>query len=229
MLNSLPLTQPQTGQPIGQDFQVVRIICIGRNYADHAREMGHDPEREPPMFFFKPITALATSGAFLLPGYSKEVHHELELVVAIGRGGSKLNSEQAKPLVTGFALGLDMTCRDSQRQAKQAGAPWELAKGFDQSAPCTPLVSGGLETMEGFGLMTLTRNGTVVQQGHWSDMVWPVPELISRVSQFMALVPGDLIFTGTPAGVGAVEAGDSLVAQMQGFPHRLSLSVKSQA
>lgn len=225
MFTSLPLTHRHTGQTLGQDFSVVRIICIGRNYTEHAREMGHDPEREPPMFFFKPITALAAAGAFVLPGYSNEVDHELELVVAIGQGGSKLSSAQAAQSVCGFALGLDMTCRDTQRAAKKAGAPWELAKGFDGSAPCTPLVSGGLEMLEDFGSMSLTRNGTVVQQGHWVDMVWPVAELIGRVSQFVALVPGDLIFTGTPAGVGPVIAGDKLLAQMQGFPHRLELSV----
>lgn len=227
MLSYLPVTHRHNGEPLQHDFQVVRIICIGRNYAEHAREMGHDPKQTLPMFFFKPLTALATSGQFTLPDYSQEVHHELEMVVAIGQGGRRLAPEDAGQCVAGFALGLDMTCRDVQRQAKKDGAPWELAKGFDGSAPCTPIVSGTLSEIEHFGNMTLTNNGEVVQRGHWREMVWSVSELISQVSKRVALVPGDLIFTGTPAGVGPVVAGDCLVAEMDNFPHRLNLLINA--
>lgn len=207
-------------------FPVNKIICIGRNYAEHAREMGHDPEREPPFFFFKPQSALAQNGDdFHYPDFSQQVEHELELVVAIGKSGKKIPTDDAAEYVFGFAVGLDMTCRDLQKEAKKLGRPWELGKGFDGSAPCTAIQRGNMNDIEQFGDLVLTRNGTEVQRGNWRDMVWSIPELIAQVSRFIKLEAGDLIFTGTPAGVGPVVVGDELIARLEGFPHNLSLRV----
>lgn len=207
-------------------FSVNKIICIGRNYAEHAREMGHDPEREPPFFFFKPQSALAQNGEdFVYPHYSNRVEYELELVVAIGKAGYQIPLHSAGDYVAGFALGLDMTCRDIQKQAKAEGRPWELAKGFDGSAPCTAIQPGSLADLEQFGELVLTCNDKQVQRGHWRDMIWSVPELIVQVSRFIKLEAGDLIFTGTPAGVGPVQPGDTLVGQMTGLPQTLEIAV----
>jgi len=214
---------------IGQNdcrFAVNKIICIGRNYADHAREMGHDPAREPPFFFFKPQSALAEPGtAFVCPWYSQDVHHELELVIALNQGASHISAEDAKQLIKGFAVGLDMTCRDVQQQAKQQGRPWELAKGFDGSAPCSAVRLGTYDDLQQMGQLSLTRNGTLVQQGDWRDMVWPVAELIAEVSRYIRLEAGDVIFTGTPAGVGAVIPGDRLIATLEGLGEVLQVDV----
>lgn len=225
----LPCCRLHDGEPVSDYFRPVRIICIGRNYADHAKEMGHNPDREMPFFFFKPITALARDGDFVLPHYSKEVHHELELLVALDQGGRNLSEQQVRNCVAGFGLGLDMTCRDIQRQAKEAGRPWDLAKGFDGSAPCTAIAQGTFADLERLGTMTLRRNGAIVQRGHWRDMIWSVPELLRHISTLIALQPGDLIFSGTPAGVGPVAAGDRLEASMEGFPKTLALRVTSDA
>lgn len=220
MAGYLPVAQSN------QPFPVSKIICIGRNYAEHAREMGHDPDREPPFFFFKPLSALSLPGSdFVYPPYSQQVEHEIELVIAIGKAGARIAAEQAGDHLAGFALGLDMTCRDIQKQAKQLGRPWELAKGFDGSAPCSPLVRGTLVDLEGWGDLVLTRNGQEVQRGNWRDMVWSIPELIAQVSHYIALAEGDLIFTGTPAGVGPVQPGDELIARLEGFPESLQLRV----
>lgn len=211
-------------------FPVHKIICIGRNYAEHAREMGHDPEREPPFFFFKPQTALAQNGSdFIYPHFSRQVEHEIELVVAIGKSGANINLAEAGDYVFGFALGLDMTCRDRQKEAKQLGRPWELAKGFDGSAPCTAIQPGALADLETYGDLVLTRNGKLVQRGNWRDMVWSVPELIVQVSRYFKLEAGDLIFTGTPAGVGPVQPGDELIGQLDGFAEPLRLKVSPGA
>ncbi len=190
-----------------------KIICIGRNYAEHATEMGHDPARSQPFFFFKPHSALLGPGEdFVYPDFSQEVHHELELVVRVATHGRHFKPEQAE--ISGYAIGLDMTCRDLQRQAKQQGRPWELAKGFDGSAPCSAVADGTLADLEKTQTLSLTRNGALVQTGQWRDMIWSIPELIAQVSRYIALTPGDLIFTGTPAGVGPVERGDTLVATL---------------
>lgn len=211
-----------------EQFAVGKIICIGRNYAEHAREMGHDPQREPPFFFFKPGTALLPPGApFVYPWYSSEVHHEVELVIALGKGGFQISSTEAKDLIGGFALGLDMTCRDIQRQAKDQGRPWELAKGFDGSAPCSAIQQGSYEDLHHCGHLSLTRNGVLVQSGDWRAMVWSIPELIAEVSRYIRLHPGDLIFTGTPAGVGPVLPGDQLVASLEGLAQVLTVDVKA--
>lgn len=207
-------------------FSVNKIICIGRNYAEHAREMGHDPEREPPFFFFKPQSALAPNGEdFHYPDFSRQVDHELELVVAIGKSGVKIPVTEAASYVFGFAVGLDMTCRDIQKEAKKLGRPWELGKGFDGSAPCTAIQPGTLNDLQQYGDLVLTRNGSEVQRGNWRDMVWPIAELIAEVSRYIKLEAGDLIFTGTPAGVGPVHIGDELVARLEGFPQPLRLRI----
>lgn len=224
-MSSTPYSLPIIGQNDCR-FAVNKIICIGRNYADHAREMGHDPAREPPFFFFKPQSALAEPGtAFVYPWYSQDVHHELELVIALKQGGSQVSAEEAKQLIGGFAVGLDMTCRDVQQQAKQQGRPWELAKGFDGSAPCSAVRLGTYNDLQQMGQLSLTRNNTLVQQGDWRDMVWPVAELIAEVSRYIRLEAGDLIFTGTPAGVGAVVPGDRLIATLEGLGEALQVDV----
>lgn len=207
-------------------FPVNKIICIGRNYAEHAREMGHDPDREPPFFFFKPQSALAQNNSdFVYPPFSQQVEYEIELVIAIGKPGYQIPLEQAGDYVCGFAVGLDMTCRDIQKQAKQQGRPWELAKGFDGSAPCTAIQRGTLKNLREFGDLVLTNNGKTVQRGNWRDMVWSVPELIAEVSRYIKLEEGDLIFTGTPAGVGAVAVGDKLCGILEGFSQSLTISI----
>lgn len=207
-------------------FPVHKIICIGRNYAEHAREMGHDPEREPPFFFFKPQSALAQNNTnFVYPHFSQQVEHEIELVIAIGKSGTKISIADAADYIFGFGVGLDMTCRDIQKQAKQLGRPWELAKGFDCSAPCTAIQRGSLDDLGQFGDLVLTLNGEEVQRGNWRTMVWPIPELIVEVSRYIKLEVGDLVFTGTPAGVGQVKPGDKLCARLEGFSQELNILV----
>lgn len=216
---------PIAGEP-DATFSVHKIICIGRNYAEHAREMGHDPEREPPFFFFKPQSALAQNNCdFIYPHFSQQVEHELELVIAIGKSGAQIPLDQAGDYVAGFAVGLDMTCRDRQKEAKKLGRPWELGKGFDGSAPCTAIQRGTLKDLEQFGDLVLTRNGEEVQRGNWREMVWSIPELIAEVSRYIKLEAGDLIFTGTPAGVGAVHKGDTLCARLEGFAQILNIKI----
>lgn len=220
LVGSLPIVEETSKLPIH------KIICIGRNYAEHAREMGHDPSAAPPFFFFKPLSALSLSPAVLeYPHFTQQLEYELELVVAIGRSGRSIALEAAGEHVLGFALGLDMTCRDQQKIAKQRGLPWELAKGFDASAPCTAIVRGGLGDLENYGDMVLSCNEKVVQRGCWRDMVWSIPHLIAEVSRYITLEVGDLIFTGTPAGVGPVVAGDILRGSMAGFSQTLELQI----
>jgi len=209
-----------------EQLPINKIICIGRNYAEHAREMGHDPEREPPFFFFKPQSALAQNGEdFIYPHFSRQVEHELELVIAIGKPGEQIPITDAADYVFGFGVGLDMTCRDRQKEAKKLGRPWELGKGFDGSAPCTAIQRGSLGDLEQYGDLVLTRNGEEVQRGNWHDMVWPIPELIAEVSRYIKLEAGDLIFTGTPAGVGPVQVGDKLCAKLEGFAQELNITI----
>jgi fumarylpyruvate hydrolase len=200
-------------------FPVNRIYCVGRNYADHAREMGHDPDREPPFFFMKPATAIVTDGqAMAYPALSKDVHHELEMVVAIGKGGSNISAEQALDHVWGYGLGLDMTRRDLQGEAKKMGRPWDTGKAFDQSAPCSALVPVSQCGHLSKGRIYLTVNGQVKQDGDLAMMIWNVPETIAYLSTLFTLMPGDLIFSGTPAGVAAVQRGDVLEGHVDGLP-----------
>jgi fumarylpyruvate hydrolase len=198
-------------------FPVHRIYCVGRNYAEHAREMGHDPDREPPFFFMKPADALVTDGGdFTYPAGSVDVHHELELVVALARGGAGIGEARALDHVYGYAVGLDMTRRDLQAEAKKMGRPWDTGKGFDGSAPCTairPVAEIGHPTK---GAVWLEVNGAPRQRGDLAQLIWKIPEMLAYLSTLFTLAPGDLIFTGTPAGVGPVERGDLLRGGVEG-------------
>jgi fumarylpyruvate hydrolase len=194
-----------------QTFPVGRIYCVGRNYAEHAREMGHDPEREPPFFFMKPADAIVQNGATLpYPQATKDLHHEIEMVVAIGRDGADIPVAKALDHVFGYGVGLDMTRRDLQGEAKKMGRPWEMGKAFDNSAPCTALKTAAMMGHPATGAIWLKVNGKIVQKGDLSEMIWNVPETISYLSKLITLKAGDLIMSGTPAGVGPVKAGDKL-------------------
>jgi fumarylpyruvate hydrolase len=203
------LTVPTVSIAHSKDrFPVRRIYCVGLNYADHAREMGNDPKRDAPFFFSKPADAVVASGTRLaFPSKTSDFHHEVELVVALGAGGSNIRAEDAAALIFGHAVGLDLTRRDLQARAKKAGRPWDLAKGFDHSAPLGALALGIPPT---HAPITLSVNGQVRQSGDLADMIWKVPEIIAILSTFIALAPGDLIFTGTPSGVGPIAPGESL-------------------
>jgi fumarylpyruvate hydrolase len=195
-----------------QRFPVGRIFCIGRNYAAHAVEMGHDPNREPPFFFMKPPTAVVTGGVFPYPSYSDDVHHEVEMIVALGKGGSNISVDSALDCVFGYGVGIDMTLRDIQAEAKKLARPWEVAKGFDGSAPCSALIPAARIGHPDRGAISLSVNGEKKQDGNLDQMIWKVPEIIATLSRFFALLPGDLIMSGTPAGVGQVRPGDRITA-----------------
>lgn len=225
-ITALPLLSAQ-GESLPHTWPVNRVFCIGRNYADHAREMGHDPSREPPFYFSKPSTALFNQPAtFPLPSYSSQVEYEVEVVIGLTKGGKNLSLEQAKGAVGAIGIGLDMTCRDRQKEAKTAGRPWDLAKGFDHSAPVSPLQLLSFPDISArYESFNLTHNGRIAQQGQISAMIWSIPELIVVISQQMALCEGDIIMTGTPAGVGPVSAGDTLIATLEHFPVPLTIDV----
>ncbi|WP_027231608.1 fumarylacetoacetate hydrolase family protein [Phyllobacterium sp. UNC302MFCol5.2] len=212
---------PQPALPVaGLDklFPVHRIYCVGRNYADHAIEMGHDPSREPPFFFQKNPDSLLTEGRnFPYPTATNDVHFEMELVVALAKGGSDISVEYALDHVYGYAVGLDMTRRDLQGEAKKLGRPWEVGKAFEASAPCSPIVPAAAIGHPAAGAIWLKVNGTERQRGDLDQMIWKVPETISYLSTLFTLQPGDLIFTGTPAGVGAVQRGDEMHGGVDGI------------
>jgi fumarylpyruvate hydrolase len=190
-------------------FPIRRVFCVGRNYAAHAREMGNDPTREPPFFFSKPADAVVpASGVVPYPGLTQNLHHEVELVVALGRGGQDVDPSAALELVWGYGVGVDLTRRDLQDVAKKMSRPWDWAKGFDASAPCSPLQPVQVVGHPAKGRVWLEVNGEVRQDGDLQELIWPIPDVISHVSRAVALQPGDLIFTGTPAGVGALQPGD---------------------
>ena len=210
---------PQAAVPVrgGGLFPVRRIFCVGRNYAEHAREMGADPEREAPFFFAKPADAVLTGGADLpYPPATAALHHEMELVAAIGTGGAGIAAADALGHVWGYAAGLDMTRRDLQAAAKQAGRPWDMAKGFDLSAPIGPLVPASSCGHPRAGRIELRVNGTLRQFGDLGQMIWNVAETVAALSVLVRLAPGDLVFMGTPAGVGPVVRGDLLVGTIEG-------------
>jgi fumarylpyruvate hydrolase len=199
-------------------FPVRRIYCVGRNYAEHAREMGHDPTREPPFFFLKNPDNLVLDGAdFPYPDASSDVHHEIELVVAIGQGGKDITEERALDHVYGYALGLDMTRRDRQSEAKKAGRPWEVGKAFEHSAPMTDIVPAATCGHLSRGAIRLEVNGQVRQSSDLDQLIWNVPEIIHHLSRLFELMAGDLIMTGTPAGVNAVVRGDVMVGHCHGI------------
>ena len=211
---------PRPSLPVaGSDarFPVGRIYCVGRNYAEHAREMGHDPDREPPFFFMKAANSIVANNATIdYPAVSKDVHHEIEMVVAIGKGGKNIPVESALDHVWGYAVGLDMTRRDIQGEAKKLGRPWEMGKSFDESAPTSALRPAAEIGHPAKGTITLKVNGQVKQQGDLAMQIWSVPEQIAYLSNLITLQPGDLIFSGTPAGVGPIKAGDKLEGHVDG-------------
>jgi fumarylpyruvate hydrolase len=198
-------------------FPVHRIYCVGRNYAAHAREMGKDPEREPPFFFAKPADAVvANDTALPFPTRTADLHHEIELVVALGKGGTNIAPARAFEHVFGYAVGLDLTRRDLQAEAKDKGRPWDTGKGFDRSAPISAITPSNDGTLAN-GKIWLKVNDTLRQQGMLADMIWSVPEIIAELSALFELAAGDLIFTGTPAGVAALRPGDRLEGGVDGL------------
>ena len=210
----VPAALPVRGNE--QMFPVRRIFCVGRNYAEHAIEMGSDPTREPPFYFAKPADALVVNDADMpYPPASKSLHHEMELVVAIGVGGADIKEEDALNHVWGYCAGLDMTRRDLQGEAKKTGRPWDMGKGFDHSAPMGELVpAGSFDPSK--GLIELKVNGKVRQTSDLSKLIWSVPEVIANLSRLVKLAPGDLIMTGTPENVAAVQRGDLLEGTVEG-------------
>ncbi len=196
-------------------FPVRRVYCIGRNYAAHAIEMGHDPDKEPP-FFFQKAPDNIIFGDFPYPPESSDVQFEIELVVALSKGGRNIPVETALDHVYGYAVGLDMTRRDLQGEAKKLGRPWEIGKSFDQSAPCTPLVPVSRIGHPSEGAIWLKVNGEVKQQGDLNQMIWKTAEMISILSRYDELMPGDVIMTGTPAGVGPIVRGDVMHGHVAG-------------
>jgi fumarylpyruvate hydrolase len=203
-------------------FPIHRIYCVGRNYAAHAREMGFDPDREPPFFFCKPADALFPARAdetlsLPYPSETENFHHEVELVVAIGRGGERIDVAAAAEHVWGYAVGLDMTRRDLQIAARKLGRPWELGKAFDQSAVLGPLHERGTVPGVNHAEIELTVDGEVRQRSRIDNLIWSVDETIAYLSRFFRLEPGDLIYTGTPEGVGAVVRGDRMTARISGL------------
>lgn len=199
-------------------FAVRRIFCVGRNYAEHAREFGNDPDREPPFFFSKPADALVDDGASIPFAQStKNLHFEAELVVAIGMGGRDIAPGNALDHVWGYGAGNDLTRRDLQAQAKDMRRPWDMAKGFDWSAVCGPLFAASKVGHPASAKITCTVNGVTRQDADISDMIWPVPDVIAHLSALVTLAPGDLIFTGTPAGVGALVSGDVCEVMIEGL------------
>lgn len=198
-------------------FPVRRVYCVGRNYADHAIEMGHDPNKEEPFFFQKNPDNLTTGDTFPYPGKSSDVHHEIELIVCLGKGGEEIPVEDALSHVYGYAVGLDMTRRDLQGVAKKLGRPWEVGKAFEDSAPVSPVAPASEIGHPDSGAIWLKVNGETRQSGDLNQMIWKVAESISYLSGLFRLAPGDVIMTGTPAGVGAVSRGDVLEGHIDGI------------
>ena len=198
-------------------FPVRRVFCVGRNYAAHAREMGADPSREPPFFFMKPADAVVDAqGVVPFPPATDDLHHEVELVVALASGGADIAPGDALSLVWGYGVGLDLTRRDLQTVAKELSRPWDFSKGFDASGPCSALHPVSEVGHPADAHITLTVNGVLRQQGSLAEMIWPVADVISHISRFVTLAPGDLIYTGTPAGVGALQRGDRVQGEVAG-------------
>jgi fumarylpyruvate hydrolase len=208
---------PQASAPVeglAARLPVRRIFCVGRNYAEHAREFGNDPEREPPFFFSKPADALVDSGTVIpVPPMTQDFHYEAELVVALSGGGADVAPDAAAGLIFGHAAGNDLTRRDLQAEAKAMRRPWDMAKGFDASAVIGPIRRGPLADGAIRGLV----NGAIRQEARLSDMIWPVADVIAHLSRLVTLAPGDLIYTGTPAGVGALVTGDRCEVRIDGL------------
>jgi len=204
----------------GQDarFPLRRVYCVGRNYSEHAREMGHDPDREPPFFFGKPTDAVVPAqGEIPYPTLTSDLHHEVELVVAIGKGGKNIAPEQALEHVWGYGVGVDLTRRDLQASAKKMGRPWDFAKGFDYSAPTTALLPVSQVGHPAESKIWLAVNGESRQTGNLNDQIWQVAEVISYLSEAVELKAGDIIYTGTPSGVSALQPGDVVTGGIDGI------------
>ncbi|WP_284267010.1 fumarylacetoacetate hydrolase family protein [Roseicyclus amphidinii] len=201
----------------GGAFPVRRVYCIGRNFAAHAVEMGHDPDREPPFFFQKTPDSLDPSGQFPYPPKTSDVHHEVELLVALKSGGTDIPVDTALDHVWGYGISLDMTRRDLQGEAKKLGRPWEIGKSFERSGPVGPLHPVTQVGHPSEGRIALTVNGETRQEGDLNQMIWKVPEMIAYLSEYFTLAPGDVIMAGTPAGVGPVARGDVMEAEIAGL------------
>jgi len=215
VINPVPLVTIPVAT--GGVFPVRRVYCIGRNYAAHAVEMGGDPDREPPFFFQKNPDNLNPSGEFPYPPRTSDVHHEVELAVALKSGGRDIPPEQALAHVWGYGIALDMTRRDLQGEAKKLGRPWEIGKAFERSAPISALRSAEQTGHLDHGRIALTVNGELRQAGDLNQMIWKVPEMINYLSAYFELAPGDVILSGTPSGVGPVQPGDELLASIEGL------------
>jgi fumarylpyruvate hydrolase len=214
-----PPAQPSvTIKRASERFPVHRIYCVGRNYAAHAREMGSNPEREPPFFFTKPADAIVANHANIpYPSRTANLHHEIELVVALGKGGTNVPASEALQCVYGYAVGNDLTRRDLQFELRDKGRPWDTAKGFDRSAPITAITRASECGHLAKGRIWLSVNGELRQQGDLSELIWSVPEIIAELSSLFTLSPGDLIYTGTPAGVSALKTGDRIEGGVDGL------------
>ena len=208
-----------------RSFPVRRIYCVGKNYAAHTREMGGDPDRQPPVFFLKNADAVTASGSTITyPPATNDLHHEIELVVAIGGGGRDIDASKAKDHIFGYAVGIDLTRRDLQASAKKVGGPWDTGKSFEQAAPITAIHDVKEIGHPDSGRIWLAVNENIRQDSDIADMIWPVDETIAVLSKLFTLAPGDLLFTGTPAGVGAVDRGDQVTGGVDGVDE-ISISV----
>ena len=202
----------------GDPFPVHRIFCVGRNYAAHARELGHDPDRDPPFFFAKPANAVVANNTTTpYPDETQDMHPEIEMVVALKSGGYRITEDQALNTVFGYCVGLDMTRRDMQSGFKDMGRPWDMAKGFDRSAPMSEIHTTASVGHISSGAVTLSVNGESRQKGDVNQLIWNIPETISHLSSLITLCPGDLIMTGTPSGVSAVVKDDHLIGHVDGL------------
>ena len=215
-----PPPPPVSLAVMGSDarFPVRRILCVGRNYEAHAREMGNDPSREPPFFFMKPADTIVEEGAAIdYPTGTEDLHHEIELVVAIGKEGFAISEASALDHIFGYAVGIDLTKRDVQNRAKKNSHPWDWSKGFDSSAPCGPIHTVSDVGHIAKGRISISVNGLVKQDQDVADLIWSIPEIIAYASKDMRLMPGDLIFTGTPSGVASLKPGDQIVGSVAGL------------
>jgi fumarylpyruvate hydrolase len=211
LITSLPLEGQHSRVPIR------RVFCVGRNYAAHAREMGKDPDKEPPFFFMKPADAVVESGSVVpYPPETRNLQHEIELVVCIGVGGANIDADRAHAHILGYAVGIDLTRRDLQLAARELGRPWDFGKGFDHSAPCSAIRPGGRE-IPVQGRIWLAVNGQKRQEADLSALIFPVADIVARISASVSLAPGDLIFTGTPEGVGPLAVGDVVTGGVEGY------------
>jgi fumarylpyruvate hydrolase len=222
MVSTVIPVPPMASLPIaGQDacFPLRRVFCVGRNYAAHAREMGHS-DKEPPFFFTKPADAVfyPADGRLPYPPATADLHHEVELVVALKSGGASIAAEDALSHVYGVAVGVDLTRRDLQAEAKKAARPWDMAKGFDASGPVGLLVPFDQVALPADATISLEVNGETRQSGSLSEMIWPVADVIAALSKLVTLAAGDIIFTGTPEGVGPVARGETVSAHLDGVP-----------